>query len=52
MYTVQWEACSADDISEEPVKRFGTKLFLELVEDYFTNQPDAKSRHPGYRAVK
>lgn len=52
MYTVQWEGCDANDTSEEPAKRFGTELPLELLEEYFTHYPEARSGHPRYKTAK
>lgn len=50
-YTVRWEDCLATDTSDEPARRFGTDLPLELLEKYLVSNPHAKTGHPGHAAL-
>ena len=47
-YTVRWEDCLATDTSDEPARRFGPDLPLELLEKYLVSNPHAKDGHPGH----
>ena len=50
-YTVRWEDCLVTDTSDEPARRFGTDLPLELLEKYLVSNPQAKVGHPGHAAL-
>ena len=50
-YIVRWQGYAADDTSEEPARKFGTLLPIELLVNYLSKHPSAKQGHPGNKST-
>merc|ERR1711966_216100 len=50
-YIVRWQGYAADDTSEEPARKFGTLLPIELLVKYLSKHPSAKQGHPGHTST-
>ena len=50
-YIVRWQGYAADDTTEEPARKFGTLLPIELVVKYLSEHPHAKQGHPGHKST-
>ena len=50
-YIVRWQDNAADDTTEEPSRKFGTLLPIELLVKYLSKYPSAKQGHPGHKST-
>ena len=50
-YVVRWQGYDADDTTEEPARKFGTLLPMELMVKYLSKHPSAKQGHPGHKST-
>ena len=50
-YVIRWQGYDTDGTTEEPARKFGTLLPMELLVKYLSKHPSAKQGHPGYKST-